>query len=235
VAAREGPDGRGLGRGRGRERPGDERRERAPAGGARFFRRHGRALIAAVAFGLIAIAALRGGGDQGTDTATGENTDDSTAADDDPLGTASTTPGTTAEVVDTTLPSTTLVPPDVAHDRPAIDLAAVPDGHDPVEVARWWAANYAVYVGAEGPADLADRLAPLTGSGLLASLRDIPPAASYDAPLKVLGATGTELSREAGSAKVRVSVETDLALVVYDVTLTEAPPGSWLVSRADRV
>lgn len=215
---------------------GEQKKARAPAGGARFFRRHGRAIVAAIAFGVIAIAALRGGGDQGTDsTSDDERTDDSVAADDDPLGTASTTPGTTADPVVTTGPETTVAPPDVAHDRPTIDLDSPPDGHDPLEAARWWASTYAAYVGAEGPADLADRLAPLTGSGLLQSLRDIPPAASYDAPLKVAGATATELARGGGAVKVRVSVETDLALVVYDVSLTEAPPGSWLVSRADRV
>jgi hypothetical protein len=227
VAARDTPDGRG--------RSEAERKGRAPAGGARFFRRHGRAVVAVIAFGLIALAALRGSGDQGTDTATEDDPGDEVSADDDPLGTASTTPGTTAEPAGTTGPTTTLAPPDVAHDRPTIDLEAPPDGHDPVEAARWWAATYAAYVGAEGPAALADRLAPLTGSGLLRSLRDIPPAASYDAPLKVAGATGTELARGGGAAKVRVAVETDLALVVYDVSLTEAPPGSWLVSRADRV
>lgn len=227
MAARDAPDGRG--------RTEAERKGRASAGGARFFRRHGRALVAAVAFGLIALAALRGSGDQSNDTATEDERDDDIAASDDPLGTASTTPGTTADVVDTTVPLTTLVPPDVAHDRPVIDLEAPPDGHDPVEAARWWAATYAAYVGAEGPAELADRLAPLTGSGLLQSLRNIPPAASYDAPLKVVGASGIEVARGGGAVKVRVSVETDLALVVYDVSLTEAPPGSWLVSRADRV
>jgi hypothetical protein len=219
-----------------RERSRAEGRTRAPAGGARFFRRHGRVIVAGVAFVLIGLAALRGSGDPDTNDAGDDERTDESGADGDPLGNAgSRSPESTAEVTDTTVPETTLVPPDVAHDRPAIDLAAVPDGHDPLEAARWWAANYAAYVGAEGPAEMADRLAPLTGSGLLQSLREIPPAASYDAPLEVLGATGTEVSRGGGAAKIRVSVETDLALVVYDVSLTEAPPGSWLVSRADRV
>jgi hypothetical protein len=217
-----------------RERSRVEGRTRAPAGGARFFRRHGRAIVAAVAFVLIGWAALRGSGNPGTDDPDDDRSDDDIAADGDPLGNAG-SPGSTAELDPTTVPETTLVPPDVAHDRPTIDLALAPDGRDPVEVARWWAANYAVYVGAEGPDELADRLAGLTGSGLLQSLREIPPAASYDPPLEVLGATGTEIERAPGSVKIRVSVETDLALVIYDVSLTEAPPGSWLVSRADRV
>ena len=219
----------------GRGEPQADRGKRAPAGGARFVRRHGRVLVAAVAFGLIAIAALRGTDDHGTDTADDEASGDEgpptgrTAADDAPTAPDS------ADVDRSSTTLTTLTPPDVAHERPAVDLEVLPSGSDPVEVARWWAANYAVYVGAEAPAALADRLAPLTGSSLLQSLRAVPPAASYDAPLDVEGVTGNEVAQGAGTKIVRVSVETTVALVVYDVTLTEAPPGSWLVSQASRV
>jgi hypothetical protein len=224
MPVRDAPDGRGE--------PQADGKGGAPAGGAGFLRRHARVLVAAVAFGLIAIAALRGTGDHGTDAASDGDTSDEgpptgrTAADE------STVPDTADEST-TTL--TTLTPPDVAHERPTVDLETLPSGSEPVEVARWWAANYAVYVGAEAPAALADRLATLTGSSLLQSLRDVPPAASYDPPLELAGVTGNEVAGGTGTKIVRVSVETDVALVVYDVTLTEAPRGSWLVSQASRV
>ncbi|HMG40555.1 MAG TPA: hypothetical protein VK611_04470 [Acidimicrobiales bacterium] len=221
--APDAPDGRGE--------PQADRETRAPAGGARFFRRYGRVLVAVVAFALIALAALRGSGDHDTGTADEGPPTGRPAGDD-----VSSAPDSAAEAVDessTTL--TTLTPPDVAHERPAVALDVVPGTGDPVEVARWWAATYAVYGGAEPPSALADRVAPLTAPAFLQSLRDVLPAASYDAPLELEGVTGNEVAAGAGSKVVRVSVETTVALVIYDVTLTEAPPGSWLVSQASRV
>lgn len=222
------PDGRGE--------PQADGETREPAGGARFLRRYARVLVAVVAFVLIGFAALRGSDDHDTGTAdeageegppTGRPAGDdvSTAPDSDAAP--------AADQSSTTL--TTLTPPDVAHERPTVDLAVLPGGGEPIEVARWWAANYAVHVGAEPPAALADRLAPLTESSLLQSLRDVPPAASYDAPLELEGVTGNEVAGGVGTKIVRVSVETTVALLVYDVTLTEAPPGSWLVTQTSRV
>jgi hypothetical protein len=123
----------------------------------------------------------------------------------------------------------------VPHERPEVDLAAPPAAGDPIEVARWWAATYAVHVGTEPPADLAARLAPLTTEQYRRTLGQVPPAASYDAPLELVGATGNELAGGAGTRIVRVTVETIEAVLVYDVTLTEGPPGSWLVSESVRV
>jgi len=82
---------------------------------------------------------------------------------------------------------------------------------------------------------VAERLAPLTEPAFLQSLRNVAPAASYDAPAPIEGAIGTEVAGGAGTKVVRVSVESSAALVVYDVTLVEGPPGSWLVSQAARV
>ncbi|HEY8546856.1 MAG TPA: hypothetical protein VIL36_17470 [Acidimicrobiales bacterium] len=197
-----------------------------------MLREHWRTLAIGVVVVLFAFAAFRGGDGDGGDASSGG-------------GTAATTPpagGSTDEqppegAVDdpSATPLTTLTPPDVAHERPEVDLATPPPATDPVEVARWWAAVYAVHVGAEPPADLAARLAPLTTERYRQTLHQLPLAASYDAPLALAGATANEVASGPGTRVVRVTVETSLALVVYDVHLTEGPPGTWLVNEAVRV
>jgi len=203
------------------------RTERAPAGGARFVQRNGRLIAGVVVCALIAAAAWRGasgGGDGGDDSGppTGR---DGQVASSSVDGSATTDPDGT----ETT--ETTLTPPDVAHERPDVDLDAPPDGTDRIEVARWWAAVYVAYIGAEPPAKLADRLAPRSGPDVLAALRALPPAASYDPPLEPQGVTATD---EPGGKVTRVSVETDAALVLYDLTLSQVQ-GLWRVDQATRV
>jgi hypothetical protein len=210
----------------GRESSDPSRTERAPAGGARFVRRNGRLILGVVVCALVAAAAWRGagGGGDGDDDAgppTGR----------DGQGASSSVDGgsvTTDSAAETTV---TLTPPDVAHERPDVDLDAPPDGSDRIEVARWWTAVYVAYIGAEPPTKLADRLAPLSGPDVLTALRALPPAASYDAPLELQGITATD---EPGGKVTRITVETDAALVVYDVTLSQAQ-GGWRVDQATRV
>ena len=128
------------------------------------------------------------------------------------------------------------MPPDVDEDdRPAVDLATPPPATDPVEVARWWAGTYTAYVGAGPPADLVARLADWTAPALLDELRTLPPAASYDPPLTIEGVSATELPASGGGRQLRVSVQTPLALVIYDMTLVQGSGGGWLVSEAARM
>jgi hypothetical protein len=152
-----------------------------------------------------------------------------------------TAPGAT-EVTDPA-PSSTEVPPDVDSDRPAIDLAQPPTATDPVELARWWAGTYTAYIGAEPPADLVERLADWTAPELLAELRALPLAASYDPPLDVEGVSAVDLpataggsaSAPAGSRQIRATAQTPVAVVVYDMTLVPGGGGAWLVREADRL
>lgn len=194
---------------------------------AGVLREHWRTLAIGLVVVIFAFAAFQGGDEDGDSSSSspGGSTDETAAT---------TPPGTVPEDPSATT-LTTLTPPDVAHERPEVDLAAPPPAGDPIEVARWWAATYAVHVGAEAPADLAARLAPLTTERFRQTLGQVPLAASYDAPLELAGATGNEVAGGTGTRIVRVSVETSVALIVYDVTLTEGPPGSWLVSESVRV
>jgi hypothetical protein len=201
---------------------------------ARVLREHWRTLAIGLVVVLFAFAAMRGGDGDGGDAASspGGSAEDTAppaggSTDEQPSASAPEDPSST--------PLTTLTPPDVAHERPEVDLATPPPATDPVEVARWWAATYAVHVGAEPPADLVARLAPLTTERYRQTLGQLPPAASYDAPLELSGATGNEVASGPGTRVVRVSVETTVALVVYDVHLTEGPPGTWLVGESVRV
>ena len=201
---------------------------------AGLLREHWRTVAIGLVVVLFAFAALRGGdGGDGDDTSSpGGDPEETTppaggSTDEQPPASAPDDPSAT--------PLTTLTPPDVAHERPEVDLATPPPATDPVEVARWWAATYAVHVGAEPPADLVARLAPRTTERYRQTLGQVPLAASYDAPLELSGATGNEVASGPGTRVVRVSVETTMALVVYDVHLTEGPPGTWLVSESLRV
>jgi hypothetical protein len=201
---------------------------------AGLFREHWRTFAIGLVVVLFAFAALRGGDGGGDDTSSespGGSTEETTppaggSTDEQPPPSAPDDPSTTL---------TTLTPPDVPHERPEVDLATPPPADDPVEVARWWAATYAVHVGAEPPADLVARLAPLTTERYRQTMGQVPLAASYDAPLELVGATGTEVATGPGTRRERVIVETTVAVVVYDVTLNEGPPGTWLVSESVRV
>jgi hypothetical protein len=136
--------------------------------------------------------------------------------------------------------ATTLVPPDVDEPRATVDLATTPPEDDAVEVARWWAATYTAYIGAEAPDAVADRLAPTTTASLMAQLTAIPPAASYDAgPSVIEGVSHRAPVDEADGTSVRVTVETTGALVVYDLVLVAEAGSSgesrWLVDQAARL
>jgi len=199
-----------------------------------MLREHWRTVAIGLVVVVFAFAALQGGG--GGDGGPSESPGGSPEETSPPAGgsTDEQPPPSAPEDPDET-PLTTLTPPDVAHERPAVDLATPPPADDPVEVARWWAATYAVHVGAEPPADLVARLASLTTERYRQTMGQVPLAASYDAPLELSGATGNEVATGPGTRQVRVLVETTVALLVYDVTLTEGPPGTWLVSESVRV
>jgi hypothetical protein len=230
---------------------GNEGEDRAAAGAARLLRRHGRTLIVVLVVVIAAYAAFAGpgnggggGGDGDRDRGDRDAAGSGAVTTADP-GAATTAPATTApgatEVTDPA-PTSTEVPPDVEEDRPAVDLATPPPATDPVEVARWWAATYTAYVGAGPPADLVERLADWTTPALLDELRALPPAASYDAPLAIDGVSEVDLPASAaggapaGSRQLRVSVQTPVALVIYDMTLVQGSGGArWLVSEAARM
>jgi len=213
----------------GRESSDPSRTEGAPAGGARFVQRNGRLIAAVVVGALIAAAAWRGAGGGGDDG--GDGAGPPTGRDGQGASTSLDGGSVTTDPDGTETTETTLTPPDVAHERPDVDLDAPPDGSDRVDVARWWTGVYVAYIGAEPPAKLADRLAPLSGPDVLAALRALPPAATYDPPLELQGVTATD---EPGGKVTRVSVESEAALVVYDVTLSQVQ-GRWRVDQATRV
>jgi hypothetical protein len=194
-------------------------------------REHWRTVAIGFVAVLFAFVAFRGG--DGDEDPAAPGTDDPDESIAPPAGTGE--EGTDPTVPEPSTTLTTLTPPDVERERAPVDLATPPSGTDAVEVARWWAASYAVYGGAETPAALVTRLAPLTSDRYRQTLGLVPPAASYDAPLELEGATGTEIAGGSGTRIIRVVVETSVALLVYDVTLTEDPPGSWLVSESVRV
>jgi hypothetical protein len=217
---------------------GSDAKERASAGGARFFRGNGRFLLIGVALALVAVAAWRGSGGGGSDAGDRGRS----GAPSGSAGSAVTTApgGTGPSGSDTATTGTTLTPPDVPHARTPVDLRTPPPAADPDEVARWWASAYVAYIGAEPPTKLADRLAPLTAPAFLAQLRALAPAASYDPPLTVAGASAEPVPGAAGGAggagtrKVRVTVETDADVVLYDVTVSQAQ-GGWRVDQATRI
>jgi hypothetical protein len=241
--------------------PGDDhdREDRAAAGAARFFRKHVRTIVVVVVVAIAAYAALAGpgngsgGGGDGDDAgssattttvaSTGAGTGSGDGVTTAPGGSAATTAPGATEVTDPAATST-LVPPDVDSDRPPIDLAKPPVATDPVELARWWAGTYTAYIGAEAPADLVGRLADWTTPELLDELRALPLAASYDPPLDVEGASAVELPSTpgatgatvpAGARQLRATVQTPVAVVVYDMTLVPGAGGTWLVREAERL
>jgi hypothetical protein len=218
------------------------------AGALGWVRQNIRGLIAAAILAIAAFAAFSGPGTGGDDDGGGsggggaDTTVESTGAadpgdevppsdgEDDGDGSS-----VTDEPEGTT---TTLTPPDVDSDRPAIDLTTTPPPGDAAEVARWWAATYTSYIGAETPAALVTRLADWTTQDLLDELGALPPAASYDPPVAVGGVSVQEIPPAAGDTRggnhQRVSVESDFALVIYDLTLVDAG-GTWQVSEATRL
>lgn len=215
------------------------------AGALGWARQNVRGLIAAAIVAIAAFAAFSGPGGNGGDdggggsgvTTTVEPTD-STAdpAGGEGEGSDTSDPSSVTEAPDG--PTTTLTPPDVDTDRPAIDLNVAPPPGDPIEVARWWAATYTAYIGAEPPADLVTRLADWTEQSLLDELGVLPPAASYDPPLGVGGVSALDqpapVGDTSGDRHERVSVETEFALVIYDLTLVDTG-GTWKVSEATRL
>lgn len=191
-------------------------------------RRVGRivALLAVVLVGLAALTDMGGG----SDASGGSDDPESTAgapADEEEAGGGQ--------------PTTTVAPPDLDEPRSPVDLSAPPPGDDPVEVARWWAATHAAYVGVDPPRALADRLGPVTTSRLTDELAAVPPAASSDdAPLDIEGVSHRVPETGADETRLRVTVETDGALVVYDLDLVPEPdPGGegrrWRVDQAGRL
>lgn len=142
-------------------------------------------------------------------------------------------PSPQAPVGEPSTTTTSFLPPDVAHSRPAIDLAATPpDGQDPSHVARWWAATHAAHVGAEPAADLASRLADLSTPSLVDALAALPPTANYHEPTPIVGVSTVELGHDdTAHRRVRATVETPIALVVYDIGLAETPGGRWRVNE----
>jgi hypothetical protein len=215
------------------------------AGALCWVRQHFRGLIAGVIVVIAAFAAFSGPGGKGNDdgdggggsgtTTTVESTD-STTADPGAAPDDGSDPSSVTEEPEG--PTTTLTPPDVDTDRPAIDLNVTPPPGDAIEVARWWAATYTAYIGAEPPAELVTRLSGWTERALLDELGALPPAASYDPPLQVGGVSALDQPGPAGDTSgnrhERVSVETEFALVIYDLTLVDAG-GTWKVSEATRL
>lgn len=138
----------------------------------------------------------------------------------------------------TTAPS---LPADVEEPLAPIDIAAVPDGAEPASVASWWAATYTAYIGAETPAQLATRLAPLTTAALKAELEALPPAASYDdGPVAIEGASSSSTAIPAGSEgqpqEFRITVETSGPIVIYVLGLVDEGGGAgWRVTEARRL
>jgi hypothetical protein len=173
-------------------------------------------VAAAVIAGRVALSSPPSGTG---DTATSDEAGDAgaPAGDDDGGG------GVTTTIVDD--PDAPTRP-----DRPAIDLAAVPQpGDPPTEVARWWAAAYAGWVGAETGDDLADRLALASTAALADRLRAAPPPASYGEPDAVVGAaTGPALPHEPG-VQVLVTVETEGGLAAYQLDLVDTGAEGWRV------
>jgi hypothetical protein len=133
----------------------------------------------------------------------------------------------------------TVVPPDIDEDRQPVDIAVVPSGEEPDEVARWWASTYTAYIGAETPPQLGARLAPLTTDEMRAQVEAVPLAASYDdGPVPIAGASSwsSPTPREDGSRQFRIAVETEDALVIYVLTLVDGGGGAgWRVAKADRL
>lgn len=181
------------------------------------------------------------GGDGSPSDEDGEAAADDEAAEDDgdaPGDTGAAASPSNGDRAGDAGTTTTLVPPDVARPRPEVDLDAPPDGSDPVEVARWWAAVYVAYVGAEPPAELVDRLGPLTTRELQNDLRSMSSVASYSGPTPVEGVSAREPAARGSTGQrgqnVWVTVETPGALVVYDVVL-QRESGGWRVSEANRL
>lgn len=218
--------------------------------GAELLRRHPGAIVVVALLGLVVVGVLNRASDDGdsqddrSDSAvhqppsrSAENSDhEALAAGNDANAEDGTTdPDGPDRSVATT---TTLVPPDVARPRPTVNVDAPPAGDDPVEVARWWAATYVAYVGAEPSKELAQRLEPLTTPSLRQDLATMPPGASYSEPIPIEGVTAREPADDRGDSQdqqtMRAVVETPGALVVYSLVLERSPTG-WQVGEATRL
>lgn len=214
-----------------------------------FLRRHPGVFVVVAVLGLIVLGVLnRTAGDDGDDGRDGgpvhqppsrsAEDDDEVVASDDDGGAEDDAPRPDVPA-SSGATTTTVAPPDVARPRPPVDLEAPPDGSDPVEVARWWAAVYVSYVGAEPGEDLARRLQPLTTSRLRQDLASMPPGASYNEPIPIEGVTtsgpsGSGPGDTEGQQRLRVVVETPGALVIYNLVLEHSAAG-WQVGEATRL
>lgn len=207
--------------------------KRATAGVARFSRTWLPRIVVVAVVGAFVWAALRGS--DGSGGPSGEPSDTTSSEDDEAAGTEPSPDDPADDAGDTQPPD---VPADVEEERPDVDLAQPPDGADPVDVARWWGGTFVGHSGAEPPAALAERLAGVVTPELQAEMAAEPPAASYDEPTEIVGASAaasTTASTVAGSTAMRVTVETVGALLVYDVTLTQDAAGTWRVAEATPV
>lgn len=210
---------------------------RAVAGAARSpSRRVARGVIVLVAGAALAAVVVQGA-NLGSGGGSGEPSEPDGSAS--PGGDGAATSVTTVPAAGTVVQSSTsssVAPPDVAHVRPPVDLAATPDPADMVGVARWWAATFVTYVPAEQAADLVDRLDPFTSPDLRGQLLAVPPAASYDVPEQVVGVSAQVApgGTTAGGNRLTVVVETPRGLAVYELVMVQAG-GAWQVDEANRV
>jgi hypothetical protein len=218
------------------DRTGDDEK-RAASGVARFLRTWLPRLVVAGVAGVFVWAALRGS--DGAGGSGGESSSDRTTASEEAAAGGEGGDEGAAGSGDTSPPD---VPVDVDEERPAVDLSQPPDSADPLDVARWWAATYVRYSGAEPPAALVERLAGVITPDLEAQLTAEPPAASYDAPIEIVGASVSEGPAPTGGGAgtgarsvARATVETPGALLVYEVTLAQDAAGAWRVAEATPV
>jgi hypothetical protein len=211
-----------------------DEREQADAGVERSSRRRRRLVGGAVLVAVLVIAlraaGVGGDGGSGDDDGERDQAGSTTTATSEPAESSTSASGVTIEPG----PSTTVAPPDVARARPPVDLATPPPGDDAVEVARWWASVFVAYEGAEPMPDLVARLSSFTTPRLQAELQAVPPAASYDVPLEVAGASAQPAPAAAGGQRVQVTVETAGALVIYELALVPGPGGGWQADQANR-
>jgi hypothetical protein len=114
-----------------------------------------------------------------------------------------------------------------------MDLGRPLDAAPAEEVARWWAASYVSWAGAEPPAALAARLGSGTDPAFAARLATTPPPATYGSAEAVGGVAAGPAQPTVGGVVVVVGVETATALVVVRLELAVPPGGTdWRVVGA---